>query len=328
MSKKANPTSIGLFIVIGLALGAAGLITFSSGKMFRKQDKFIVYFDASLKGLNPGAAVKIRGVTIGSVVEVFIRHNQKPDDYSMPVLIEVDEKMAQAKTDRQVDPSNKTYVDEMIRAGLRAKLEAESLVTGVLYVELQTMPNAPPPVFHQVKPEYYEIPTRRTEIQELLTSLSHVDLQGISEKLSGLLTRLDSSLAELNLKQINAGVNSLLATADRVAGSPDLTNSLAELKQVLADTRTLVRRLDDRVDPLANGVTNVLNQAQQSLAELRRAVQNLTGMVEPDADFRTGLSSALDQLNDAARAIQDLAEFLDRNPNALLTGRKPTQPKP
>jgi len=328
MSKKANPTAIGVFIVIGLALGVAGLILFGSAKIFRKQDKFILYFDASLKGLNPGAPVKMRGVTIGSVHDVFIRHNQGTDDFFMPVVIEVDEKMAQAKTDRQIDLSNKTYVDGSVRAGLRGKLEAQSLVTGVLYVELQFMPNPRPPVFHQLKPEFYEIPTQPTQIQELLSSLSHLDLQGISEKLNGLLTRLDTTLAELDIKQVSARVNTLLSSADRLVSSPDLTNSLAELKLVLADARTLVKRLDGRVDPLVDGVTNVLNQAQHSLAELHHGIEGLTDLVEPDASFRSSLTMALDQLNDAARAVADLAEFLHRNPNALLTGRKPTQPKP
>ncbi len=34
MSKKTNTTSIGLFIVTGVALGVAGLLLFSSSKLF------------------------------------------------------------------------------------------------------------------------------------------------------------------------------------------------------------------------------------------------------------------------------------------------------
>src|SRR5678815_2116458 len=75
MSKKANPTFIGLFFAIGLALGLAALLVFSSRSLFHPQEKSILYFDATLKGLNPGAPVKFRGVTIGSVVEILIRHN-------------------------------------------------------------------------------------------------------------------------------------------------------------------------------------------------------------------------------------------------------------
>src|SRR5215471_4628728 len=76
LSQKANPTTIGLFIVVGLGLLLGGLLLFSSGKWFRTTEKYIVYFDTSLQGLEAGAPVKYRGVTIGRVVEVLIAHNQ------------------------------------------------------------------------------------------------------------------------------------------------------------------------------------------------------------------------------------------------------------
>src|SRR5262249_25942925 len=154
------------------------------------------------------------------------------------------------------------------------KLDAESLVTGVLYVELGVYPNTAPPVFHQIQPEYNEIPTAPTEIQELLANLAHLDIRGISEKLNALLARLDTSLGELDVKQINAHVTNLLASANRVVGEPNLTNSLAELKLLLEDTRALVQRLNSRVDPLADSATNVLDQAQKTLADLRLGIQN------------------------------------------------------
>src|SRR5262249_53647926 len=99
MSKKANPASIDLFLLLGLILGLAGVLVFSSRSAFHPRQKEILYFTTSLKGLNPGAAVKFRGVTIGSVVEVLIRHNQSADDFSMPVLISIDKKLAQDKSD-------------------------------------------------------------------------------------------------------------------------------------------------------------------------------------------------------------------------------------
>jgi len=95
MSKRANPTIIGLFFAIGLALAVTGLLIFSSRSLFHPQHKTIVYFNASLKGLNPGAPVKFRGVTIGSVVDILIRHNQAATDFSMPVVIAIDKKLAQ-----------------------------------------------------------------------------------------------------------------------------------------------------------------------------------------------------------------------------------------
>src|SRR5215813_7267425 len=93
MSKKANPTTIGLFIVIGLALGVSGLLLFSSSKLFARTHDCIVYFNESLNGLNEGAPVKYRGVRIGSVKRVMVRFNQAPEDFAMPVIIELEEKL-------------------------------------------------------------------------------------------------------------------------------------------------------------------------------------------------------------------------------------------
>src|SRR5258706_16332618 len=152
MSKKANPTSIGLFLAVGVALSIAGLLLFSSRSLFHPQQKSILYFNASLKGLNPGAPVKFRGVTIGSVVEILIRHNQASNDFSMPVVIAIDKKLAQTKSDELLRFGDQSNVDRLIAEGFRGRLESESLVTGVLYVGLEILPNATAPVFHQLKP--------------------------------------------------------------------------------------------------------------------------------------------------------------------------------
>ncbi len=328
MSKKASPTAIGLFVVIGVSLGVIALIIFSSGRLFSKQDKFILYFNASLKGLNVGAPVKMRGVTIGSVYEVLIAHNQTTNDFAMPVIIEVDEKLVRAKTDRNINLDSDTFVNQAIRRGLRGKLDTDSLVTGVLYVELEMMPFPPPAVFHQIKQEYTEIPTAPTEIQQLLANLAHLDLSGISEKLNALLGRLDTALSQLNVREINAGVTNILISVDKLINTPQLTNALTEVNYLIADLRSTVARLDHRIDPMADGVTNVLHDAQVTLQDLRHGLNGLSGMVEPDAPFRTDITDALDQLGRAAQAVADLAEFLQRNPNALITGRKSSSSQP
>jgi len=328
MSRKANPTSIGLFVAVGLALVVGGLLMFSSRTLFHPQQKQILYFDASLKGLNAGAPVKFRGVTIGSVVEILIRHNQASNDFSMPVVITIDKKLAQSKSDELLQVGSLSKLDELIQQGFRGRLDAESLVTGVLYVGLEIVPNAPPGVFHQLTPEYHEIPTLPTQIQQLLTELAHLDVRGLSEKLNGLLTRLDTSLGQLNIAEINAGVTNLLASANRFITTPNLTNSLAALKQTLNQGGALLKRIDGRVDPLADSVTDTLGDARKTLADLRVGVRNVSDLLGPDSALRPNLNQALTELSNAGGAIADLAQFLEQNPNALLTGKKRPKEQP
>jgi len=150
MSKKASPTSIGLFLILGLALGLAGLLVFSSRSLFHPVQKEILYFDASAQRIEPGRPREFRGVTVGSVIEVLIRHNQASNDFSMPVLIAIDKKVAEAKSDVSLMIGDQDRLDLLMKHGFRARLDAESLVTGVLYVDLAILPDAPPPEFHQL----------------------------------------------------------------------------------------------------------------------------------------------------------------------------------
>ena len=146
MSQKINTTSIGLFIVSGLALGVTGLLLFSSSKLFTHTRDVIAYFDESLNGLNEGAPVKYRGVTIGSVKRVMVRFNQATNDYAMPVILELQEELLSKRMGEANEIFTDHSLDERIKLGLRASLQTESLVTGVLYVDIRPNPGAPPPV--------------------------------------------------------------------------------------------------------------------------------------------------------------------------------------
>ena len=325
MSKKANPTTIGLFFAVGVALGVAALLVFSSRSLFHTRHRDILYFDAVLKGLSPGAPVKYRGVTIGSVVEILIRHNQASNDFSMPVVIAIDEQLAQSKSDEALQISSPEKLEQLIATGLRARLDAESFVTGVLYIGLDIVANAPPPVFHQLTPEYHEIPTIPTDVEQFFANVSRVDIADLSVKLNRLLTRLDGSLGQLNVPQINTGLTNLLEAANQLVKTPDLTNSLAALRQTLDEAGRLLKRIDSRVVPLADSLTNTLYDAQKTLASLRLGVRNVSDLLSPDSALRPELSQALEELSNASRAVADLADFLQRNPNALLTGRKPSK---
>jgi paraquat-inducible protein B len=74
-------------------------------------------------------------------------------------------------------------------------------------------------------------------------------------------------------------------------------------------------------------LTNTLTEAQQTLVRLQSAIKDVAGLVEPDAPLRADLAVMLEQLGSALNSVSDLAEFLQRNPNSLLTGRKAPNPK-
>jgi len=308
MSKKINTTSIGLFIVTGVALGVTGLLLFSSSKMFSRTYEQIVYFDGSLNGLHEGAPVKYRGVTVGSVKRVMVRFNQADDDHAMPVLIEIEDKLVhQVLGDKAGELFYARAAEEVVRlerikAGLRATLQTESLVTGVLYVDIHTDPNASPAVFHQLKKIYPELPSEPTKIQQLFENLASFDINSLQTNLNGLIIRLDTTVGQLKMADINAGITNLLASINRLVANPDLTNSLAAIPPTLAE-------------------------ANRALSQIRGASENLRTLIAPDAPLPHDLDQALHQLTAATQSLSVLLDFLKQHPNALITGRETIQEK-
>jgi paraquat-inducible protein B len=290
---------------------------FSSGNLFSQKQKFILYFEGSMKGMAKGAPVQFKGVTIGSVLDVYIAHNQATNDYAMPVIIEIDHAMLKEVSDRVVSLSDENRLKQLISRGMRGRLDAASFVTGVLMVQLDFLKDPPPAVYHQIKPEYIEIPTAATDIQILLENIGKIDFKGMTEKLNSILDHLDTGLKNVDVKAINDSITNLLASVDRLVDSPELTNSLASLHRTLDDIGSLAKNID----------TNTLAQVQATLTELRTTVQGLSTTMAPDAPLQIKLTSALDQLSNAARSIAELTEFLKRNPNALITGRTPPKEK-
>jgi paraquat-inducible protein B len=322
MSKKANSTMIGLFIVSGVALGVLGLLLFSSLKLFARTQDVIAYFNDSVNGLAEGAPVKYRGVTIGSVKRVMVRFNQATNDYAMPVILELEEKLLRKRMVEAEVVFTKEALEARIQRGLRATLGSESLLTGVLYIEIHPEMNALPPVFHQLKKIYPELPTVPTEIQRLLSNLASLDIKRMETNLNELLAKLDEVIGNLKTAQINQGVTNLLNSLDRLVSSPEITNDLVAVHTTLAQYRTLGEKLNIRIDPLANDLSNALTEANRALAKIRGAGENLRTLLAPDSALRDNLDLALQQLAGAAQSISGLVELLKEHPNALITGRQ------
>lgn len=328
MSTKIHTTTIGLFIVTGLGLGVAGLLLFSSSKFFTRTKDVIIYFDESLNGLNEGAPVKYRGVTIGSVKRVMVQFNQATNDYAMPVILELQEQLIRERLGEPAEIFSESSLNARIHGGLRGSLQTESLVTGVLYVDVRPNTNAPSPVFHQLQKVYPELPSEPTQIQRLFNNLASLDVKSIEQSLNDLLTKLETVVEQLHMTDINRGVTNLLASVDRLVTSPEITNGLAAIRPALDQYRELGAKLTGRVDPLADRVTDSLGEANRALAQIRGAGENLRAMLAPESPVHHDLNLALEQLAGAAQSISTLVDFLKQHPNALITGRAYPSKKP
>jgi paraquat-inducible protein B len=163
-SRRANPAVVGGFVLGAIGLATAVVVVWGSGRFFRHTVTFVSYFSGSVNGLNLGAPVKFRGVQIGSVIEIRSRMERagtvNPEQFRIPVWFELDPKQISELGGTIV--LDRVQIDEMIAQGLRAQLQLESIVTGVLYLGVDFFPDSPVVLVQTERPEILSSGRRRS----------------------------------------------------------------------------------------------------------------------------------------------------------------------
>ncbi|MGD0958453.1 MAG: MlaD family protein [Methylomonas sp.] len=140
MSKQANPLAIGAFLLGALVLLTTGVLIFGGGDFFKHKKRFVIFFDSALNGLNIGAPVKLQGVQIGNVAEISLVMDAATGRIFKPVVIEIEPALLRDFSGRKSSPHSEAQQQEdkqrLIDLGLKARLETQSLLTGLLYVDL------------------------------------------------------------------------------------------------------------------------------------------------------------------------------------------------
>ncbi len=305
MGKRPSATLIGAFVVGAVTLAVTAIVTFGSGQFFRHTQRFVLYFSGSLNGLEKGAPVKFRGVPIGSVKEIRLRIPGQPEDETrIPVYIDVDQDRLADLGLRMLRTYDPDVMQQLIDRGLRAQLQLQSIITGVLYIGLDLFPGTPV-VLALPADRGLEIPTLPTALEQ-----AQVKVQKILERLS-----------KVDLDAFVRSVTSAVDGVTTLVNSPDLRQAIVSAREALDEARTLVHNLEPQVGPLATNVEAAVADMRAASQRLDATLADLQRLAAPDAPLVYGLTSTLADLDSAARSVRELADYLNRNPNSVLTGR-------
>jgi paraquat-inducible protein B len=297
--RKFRPWMIGAFVLGAVLLGFASVLVWGSRSLFEQKYEYVCYFDGSVNGLSNGSPVKYRGVDIGSVGEIRIRYHQAPDDARIPVLIDLWGKRLHELGGRPPTPET---ARDLIARGLRARLASTSIITGVLYVNLDMYPNTPIQLAQiPGSTETVEIPTLPTPIEEVTKSVTDVLAQ----------------LKSVDLRGIGDSLERTAANIDRLTNLPELRRALSALPPAIVSTQRLMQTLETRVA----GTQALEDESRAALAELHRAIEDARTVISPQAPLAVDLARMLADVDKAAVAVRDLAELLQKHPNALIAGK-------
>jgi paraquat-inducible protein B len=350
MGRRVNPVKVGAFVIGGLVILVGAIMIIGSGRIFRRTHPFVSYFDGSVNGLRAGASVKFKGVEVGKVDSIRIPGGLTPTDQPIAVIFSLDGNKLEASGNRA--GAMPKFLKGAIENGLRAQLETDSLVTGVLFVSLSFAPETPARV-HDLLDGVMEIPTIPPPLQEIGAGIrSIVDridrypfervfdslqkaLDAFTEfsrspEIHSAFSSLDSTLKELDLvmnefrphvEPLGARLRTLLERGDALGS--DLQLGVSDGRATLTAVQTLSDRLSEVLPPLVKNLEATSSRLESMAVTLQTMVESARVVLDPQAPLAVELRAGFREIGEAARALRALLELLEHNPGALVRGTSP-----
>ncbi len=326
MSKKANPTLIGAFVLIALAVAVAAIMVLGKFSFKDNTVRCVAYFSGSMHGLDVGAPVAFRGVAIGRVSSIQLDYDDAKGTFAIPVYMDLQQ---------QIHPEGRNAgemresLKELINRGLRAQMRSSSLLTGKQYVELFLNPGSEP-VLHGA-PEYaLEIPTLASGLDKITERLESLPLEEILNKVA---VSLDTLNRVISSERTNETVESLTASIKQLEGiltgvNGSLPKMLGEINKgitdfsvTMKDARGFIEGAHQELKPATEDLHKLMANLQTSSDRLSGTLANLERLTASDSDVSYQLRDTMQEMERAASSIRELTDYLRQNPNSVLFGK-------
>lgn len=281
MGATTKTTAVGIFVLVALALAIASIAIFGSGKLFEKRLRYVIYFDGSVTGLNVGSAVTFRGVKVGSVSDIQVTINNDEELVRLPVFVDINPRRFAGLSTVADGAQAEQFIEHLVRRGLRAQLQVQSLVTGQLMVDLDFYPDREAK-YSGVDHDVPELPAIPSDLEVLSKSLKQLPIE------------------EIVTRTLNA-----LEGIDKLVNSPRLPETLTLMRDATARLETLLTGMNERMDPMLADAQTMVKEVKNLVIAAHDHVDPLAkDMQELVADGRRTLA----KIDDTSRKLGDAAD--------------------
>ena len=328
MSKKANPTIIGGFVLGAIAVVVAAVAVFGSGKFFSRHPRAVAFFQGNIQGLTVGSTVTLRGVEVGAVTAIQMHLDVKTMQPIIPVYMEFDPDRLKipAGTFTEAELRKQEPLKLAISKGLHARLATQSLVTGQLIVDLNLDPDEPHH-FTGADPSTVEIPTAESDFDKLKKALTQLPFEQIAASALQLFEDTDRLVKSDEIPKL---LRSLVSVGNNLDAL--VSGTREDLPKVIADFRELTHSTGETIASaktalttanqlLTGDVREAVRVAIGSLQKAEKVMANSDGLIAPNSPERYDIDQTLRNLTAATRALRVFAEGLERRPNSLVVGK-------
>ena len=312
MSAPTNQWKLGAFVVGSVVIGLAATLAISEQMLRKTTVSYKSYFDEAVTGLETGSPVAYRGVKIGNVSAIDVAPDRRHVEITYTLGVAVLNRLGLAG-DTVGKETQITMPPE-----LRVQLASTGL-TGTKYLQIDFFDTGgtPPEVLPFPVPENY-IPATPSTMKNLEDSVVRaVNMMPVlAQQMGGVLSRVDGFLDDVKSRGLPGRTAALLLTLqdklDRVQVDELSRDAAATLKGATAAVAKLNRALDR------------LDGSDGLIASVQRTSDSFGDMAGPRSS--ANLDDTGRDLREAAVAVRQLVEALQRDPDMLIKGKAKVQP--
>ena len=330
MKNNVNPVAIGMFVLAAAVIAVAAVMIFGAAKFFAKTEMFVSFFSESVNGLDVGAPLKYKGVPIGKVEKIMIgKHSGKIREGSVAVVYSIDIGMLRRKSDTKVVDFDE-WLREQIADGLRAKLNYQSIVTGMLYIELDYLGERDDhyTLKYRGPHDHIEIPSKKSGLAELakamektIRQISEIDFKSIGENANVAVANIAALTGDPHLRNAPRSLDNLLSKSTGLVEHADQIVSSPETKALPHKLNTLLGNADAFAVSAQTELKSLSAAGQQTFSNIDSVLKNVDTIIAPQSPLRYELAVMIRGINDSLNSISNLTDYLERNPSALITGK-------
>ncbi|MBO9483618.1 MULTISPECIES: MlaD family protein [Gammaproteobacteria] len=312
MNRKSLSVSVGLFVILIITMTFALVLFLNVDGFSRKAvQRYQVLFDSSIKGLNVGAPVTLRGVKIGEVVTIKTRlyHNHQK------VLNVVTIDMYPDAISEQGKSSDHNVLGQLLKQGLSAQIGLQSVLTGLLYIEVDFFDSFPE--MQPVATEYPQIPTVPNNLEEFIERFESINIAEMASSLTEVLDNLSRLTGDDRLNKLIDDVDK--AFVSMTAMSNEMASSMAGIRSEFA---SMSRDAGEVTALLKTQLPAATQQLNETMLQLQQTMSAAEETLAPDSPLMYQLTQSSKDISRASRAVDDLADLLQRQPDSIIFGRQ------
>jgi len=329
--RRFNSAIIGMFVIGAIVLAAIGMFAFGARGLWGDRQYFAVFFDESVHGLERGSPVKLKGVRIGRVDSIKISYFPQNGGVLAKVVCEIDQGRVRDATGSSIDLRDPAVLQQMVTEGLQARLNLVG-ITGMLFVEMDFFGESRRREALAEHPDLVVVPSIPSalagvadHLANIARQLEAVNFDQIGASVTQLLNTANEALAEARLGELMENLHNTVTALNDILASEELGGTIQAAGRSFEDISRLARRIEAQVDPLAEDFATTTEELRETLDEVAQTFAAIHEIVGPRLALGPQVSETLSTLNEAGRSVQRLADFLERNPQALLRGRGETR---